>query len=170
MKHDEVRKLVIGSLLLALSLVIPLAMGGILGVVIGPFSATLASHVPTFIAMLYGPLVAAAVGTGSALGFFMRLGPVVGARAAMHIPVGIAGSLLLRRGVSFPVTLALMAPLHGLLESLVVLLFNFTLQDAGYLVGVGTLLHHTMDSIIAIACWRALFYRGIGTPEGTARV
>ncbi len=54
MRNSEVKRLVIGSLLLALSIVIPMSMGGILGVVIGPFSATLASHVPTFLAMLYG--------------------------------------------------------------------------------------------------------------------
>jgi niacin transporter len=169
MKHDEVRRLVIGSLLLALSLVIPLAMGGILGVVIGPFSATLASHVPTFVAMFFGPLVAGAVGIGSAIGFSMRLGLTVGFRAAMHIPVGIAGSLLLRKRFSFPVTLAILAPVHAFLEALVVLIAGFSLRDAGYLVGVGTLLHHTLDSIIAVVCWRALFYRGFGTPEGTSR-
>lgn len=170
MRNNEVKRLVIGSLLLALSIVIPMSMGGILGVVIGPFSATLASHVPTFLAMLYGPLVAGVVGVGSAIGFFMRLGAVVGFRAAMHIPIGIAGALLLRKHLSFPVTLAVLAPVHALLESLVVLIAGFSLRDAGYLVGIGTLLHHTMDSIIAVVCWRALFYRGFGTPEDTARV
>ena len=120
--------------------------------------------------MLFGPLVAGAVGIGSALGFFMRLGLTVGFRAAMHIHVGIAGALLLRKRFSFPVTLAVLAPIHAILESLVVLVAGFSLRDAGYLVGVGTLLHHTMDSVIAVVCWRALFYRGFGAPEGTARV
>lgn len=159
MSSRDIYRLTAGALLLALSLVIPLAMGGFLGVVIGPFTATLASHVPTFLAMLFGPVVAGIVGFGSALGFFIKLGPVVGFRAAMHIPVGIAGALLLRKKVSFPVTLAVLAPVHALLEAFVVLLFGFTLQKAGYLVGVGTLLHHTMDSLIAILCWRALFYQ-----------
>lgn len=157
MTSRDVSRLTTGALLLALSLVIPLALGGILGVVIGPFTATLASHVPTFLAMLYGPVVAGIVGLGSAIGFFIKLGPVVGFRAAMHILVGIAGALLLQKKVSFPVTLAILAPVHALLEAFVVLLFGFTLQKAGYLVGVGTLLHHTMDSIIAILCWRLLF-------------
>jgi niacin transporter len=157
--RQDVYKLTVGSLLLALSIVIPLSMGGVLGVVIGPFTATLASHVPTFLALLFGPLVAGIVGSGSALGFFIKLGPVVGFRAAMHIPVGILGALMLRQKVSYPVTLAILAPVHALLEALVVLLFGFTLQKAGFLVGVGTLLHHTMDSVIAILCWRALFAR-----------
>lgn len=159
MTNQNVYRLTVGSLLLALSIIIPVSMGGLLGVVIGPFTATLASHVPTFIASLFGPLVAGIVGLGSALGFFIRLGPVVGVRAAMHIPVGILGALMLRRKVSFPVTLIVLAPVHALLEALVVLMFGFTLQKAGLLVGAGTLLHHSIDSVIAILCWKALFAR-----------
>lgn len=134
---------------------------------IGPFSATLASHVPVFLSMLFGPLVAGAVGFGSALGFFIKLGAVVGFRAAMHIPVGVIGALMLQRKMSYPVTLAALAPLHALLEALVVLLFGFTLHKAGYLVGVGTLVHHTVDSLIALFCWRLLFAKRGVSPGST---
>lgn len=151
----DLADLTMGALLLAFSILIPLALGGFLGVVIGPFTATLASHVPTFMSMLYGPVVAAVVGAGSALGFFLKLGPVVGFRAAMHIPVGIAGALFLRK-FSYPATLALLAPLHAFLEACVVLFFGFSLKKAGFLVGIGSLMHHSIDSVIAILLWQAL--------------
>ncbi len=159
MRRPEILRLVIGSLLLALSILIPVSLGGVLGVVIGPFSATLASHVPSFLAMLYGPLVAGIVGLGSSLGFFLRLGPVVGLRAAMHIPVGIMGALMLRKRVSYPITLVALAPVHAGLEALAVVLLGAAPQ-AGVLVGAGTLLHHAMDTIIAVLLWKALFARG----------
>jgi len=56
-KRQDVHRLTIGALLLALSLIIPLAFGGIpmFSLTIGPFSATIASHVPLMIAMLFGP-------------------------------------------------------------------------------------------------------------------
>jgi len=142
---------------MALSLVIPLSMGGVLSLTLGPFTATPASHVPLIISMLFGPTIAGIVGFGSALGFFMKLGPVVGMRAAMHVPVGIVGGILIKRKVSFPLTLAAVAPLHAFLEALVVLLFGYTLQQAGYAVGVGTLVHHVVDSAIAVVFWGILF-------------
>jgi niacin transporter len=142
-------------------------MGGVVSIMIGPFSATPASHVPTLLSMLFGPFVAGAVGFGSALGFFIKLGPVVGFRAAMHIPVGIAGALLLRKKISYPVTLAIIGPLHAFLEALVVLIFGFTLQKAGYLVGIGTLVHHAVDSVIAVCCWRLLFAKHSVSPGAT---
>ena len=91
MRRPEVQHLVIGSLLLAMSILIPLSMGGLLGVAMGPFTATLASHVPTFIAMLYGPWWPALWGSGQPWASFLA-GLVVGSRAAMHIPVGISRS------------------------------------------------------------------------------
>lgn len=157
MGRQDIYRLTVGSLLLGLSLVIPLSMGGVVSVIIGPFSATPASHVPLMLSMLFGPVVAGVVGFGSAVGFFIKLGPVVGFRAAMHIPVGILGALLIRKKVSFPLTLAIVAPLHALLEALVVLMFGFTLQKAGSVVALGTLVHHTVDSAIAVFLWGILF-------------
>jgi len=55
-KRQDVHRLTIGALLLALSLIIPLAFGeSMFSLTIGPFSATIASHVPLMIAMLFGP-------------------------------------------------------------------------------------------------------------------
>jgi niacin transporter len=45
------------------------------------------------------------------------------------------------------------------LEALIVLAFGFSLRDAGIVVGVGTLVHHVVDSVIAILIWRVVYLR-----------
>jgi niacin transporter len=106
MKIKETLALTAGALLLAVSLLIPSLLAGVVTLPIGPFTATPASHVPTLLSVLLGPTTAGIVGLGSAIGFFMRLGPLVGLRAATHIPVGMIGACLIRKGVSFPVSLS----------------------------------------------------------------
>src|SRR5690554_2641045 len=103
------KKLALTALLTALAIVIPFAV--FFKVVIPPFSATLGSHVPMFISMLLGPKVAIMAGLGSAFGFFLNLGPLVGARAFMHVFVGLAGSILIKKGMSFRKASAITAPL-----------------------------------------------------------
>jgi len=154
----RVREVVWGGLLTSLALLIPLAFGGFLGVTIPPFSATLASHVPVMLAMTVSPMVALMVAAGSAFGFLIKLGPVVGARAAMHILFAVGGAQLYKRGVSFPMVLLATLPVHAVSEALIVLLFNFTLQRAGVAVGIGTALHHGVDSLIALAVFGTIGY------------
>jgi niacin transporter len=155
--RKDVYRLTAGSLLLALSLAIPLTLAGTVSLTLGPFTATPASHVPLMLSMLFGPGIAAAVGLGSTIGFLPRLGPIVAMRAAMHMPVGIAGAWLVRRKVPFPLALAITAPVHALLEALIVLPFGYTLKSAGSVVALGTLVHHAVDSVIAVFFWGILF-------------
>lgn len=146
------KEMVVGGLLIALAVIIPVAFGGVLSIKIPPFTATLAAHVPVMLAMLVGPQIAALTGLGSAIGFMVALGmPVVGARAATHIIFGLLGGVLIKRGMSFRNALIVTAPLHALMEALIVIPFGFTLYNAGVVVGVGTLLHHAADSAIAVA-------------------
>ncbi|MDP2858410.1 MAG: ECF transporter S component [Bacillota bacterium] len=149
-----------GAVLTALAIMIPISFGGFLGVYIPPFSATLASHVPLMLGMAISPLVAVAVGLGSAIGFLLKLGPVIGARAAMHAVVGFTGATLVKKGMAFPLVLLAMAPLHGLLEAFIVVPFGFNLYRAGVVVGIGTVLHHLVDSGITLAILPLL--RGAG--------
>jgi niacin transporter len=151
------RELVLAGLLAALSLLIPLYFRGTLQVAIPAigFSATLASHVPTMLAMAIGPWVAVAAGAGSTAGFLITLGPVVAARAFTHIIWGLAGALLVVRGASLVVALALMLPVHALGEGAVVWAATGTLQN-GLLVTGTTVAHHVMDSVIAIAVFAAI--------------
>ena len=150
------RELLYGALLTAISLLIPLAFRGTLQIVIPPFSATLGSHVAVMLAMFVSPLVAAAVGVGSTVGFFITLPPVIGARASIHIVFGILGALLYQRGVKPWQIFLITAPVHALGEALVVIPFGFTMYAALVTVGIGTLLHHAVDASIALSLYASL--------------
>lgn len=133
---NNVKKMTITGLLIAISIVIPLVMPKI---VIGPFSMTLASHVPIFISMFFGPVVAISVGIGSAVGFLISIAnPVIAARASMHIIVGLIGAVLLRKKFKYPIIILILAPIHGLLEALVVMALGFPLTVAFVTTGIGT--------------------------------
>lgn len=152
---NNIKKLTYTAMLTALAIIIPLAFG-FLKIVIGPFSATLASHVPMFIAMLLGPLPAAMVGIGSALGFLVSAPAVVAARAFMHTFVGALGGVLIKKGVPFGKVVAITAPVHAGLEALVVIPFGYTMFKVLVVVGIGSLIHHMADGIIAFAVIKAL--------------
>lgn len=142
------KKLASTALLTALAIVIPFAV--FFKVIIPPFSATLGAHVPMFIAMLLGPEVAIMVGLGSAFGFFLNLGPLIGARAFMHVFVGLAGAKLIQKGVSFKKVSLLTAPLHGILEVLIIIPFvDINVYNLLIATGVGTMLHHCADAFIS---------------------
>lgn len=142
------RKLTLTALLTAIAIVIPFAV--FFKVIIPPFTATLGSHVPMFISMLLGPEVAILVGLGSALGFTLNLGPLIGARAFMHVFVGLLGAKLIRKGMSFKKVALVTAPLHGFLEMLIVMPFiDITVYNLLIITGVGTVLHHFADGFIS---------------------
>ena len=144
----DTKKIVLSALLTVLAIIIPFAV--FFKVVIPPFTATLGSHVPMFIAMLIGPEVAIMVGLGSTLGFFLNLGPVVGARAFMHVFVGLAGALLIKKGMSFRKVALITAPLHGILEALIVIPFiGIDVYKLVVITGIGTMLHHSADAFIS---------------------
>ncbi|AKA68461.1 hypothetical protein [Clostridium scatologenes] len=151
----NIKKLTYAGLLTALAIVIPLTFG-FLKIQVGPFSATLAAHVPLFIAMLLGPFAAIMVGVGSALGFLISAPAVVAARAFMHTFVGLAGALLIKKGVSFSKVVLITAPIHAILEAIAVIPFGFTMYKVLVVVGVGSFLHHMVDGIIAFALVKAL--------------
>lgn len=150
------KRLVTGALLTALAIIIPVFFGGYLKIYIPPFSATLASHVPSMIAILFGPMVAAMVGLGSALGFLIVLGPCISARALIHVLFALAGVYFMKRGLSYGKSLVLTAPIHALGEALVVIPFGFDLYSAFVIVGIGTILHHLLDSAIAVFLVKSL--------------
>ncbi|NLT95365.1 MAG: ECF transporter S component [Clostridia bacterium] len=152
----KVKELVLGALLTALALLIPLAFGGLLGITIPPFSATLASHVPVMLAMLINPLVAFIVGAGSAFGFLLKLGPIIGARAFMHVIFAVTGAFMIKKGFSLRTVLIATLPIHAFSEALIVIPFGFSLYDAGVVIGIGTALHHGIDAGITLAVYALL--------------
>ena len=155
------REMVMSALLTALALLIPLAFRGWLQVYTPPFSATIASHVPSMLAMFMGPLPAALVGLGSTLGFAITLGPVIAARAFIHVIWGVGGAYLYRAGLRPWAVIAAIIPIHALGEALVVLPFGFSLYQAFVVVGIGTALHHAADGAIALSLLGALSRAGM---------
>ena len=141
----------------SLSLAIPLFFRGTLQIVIPTigYSATLASHVPIMLSIILGPLATSIVGIASTIGFTATLGPVVGARAATHIVWGVAAALAIKKGVSFPKALLIVAlPIHAILEGLVVIPFGIPWQGA--LVNIaGTAIHHIIDATISVLVQKA---------------
>lgn len=152
---NKLKKMIYTALLTAMAIIIPLTFG-FAKVVIGPFSATLASHVPLFIAMFLGPFSAVFVGLGSALGFLVSSTPVVAARALMHAFVGLAGAYALQKGMSFRKMVLFTAVLHGALEAVAVMPFGFTMYKILVTVGIGSVLHHLADGAIAAVVVRIL--------------
>lgn len=149
----KTREIVLGALLTALAILIPLAFRGWLAIYVPPFTATLGAHVPSMLAMFISPWVAFLVGAGSTLGFLLTLGPVVAARAATHMLFAVVGALLFKKGLKPWAALLAVLPVHAVAEALVVVPFGFNLYNAGVVVGVGTALHHIIDSAITMTLW-----------------
>lgn len=172
---STVRELAVGGLLTALAIMIPFVFRGTLQIAIGPgYTATLASHVPSMLAMFVSPLAAVLVGLGSTAGFLVTLGPLVAARAFIHVIFGGVGALWFRRGWKPWVVVLAVLPIHAVGEGLVMLAFQGTAWWAWVTAG-GTAVHHLMDGVITLALARALVRAGIrlqvrrdtGTPPHT---
>lgn len=148
--NNKIRQMVYAGLLTALAIIIPIQFG-FLKIVIPPFTATLAAHVPMMLSMLISPVVAVVVGIGSTVGFLISGTPApVVARAAMHIIVGYVGAVVILRNKNYVKAAAITAPIHGILEALVVIPFiGLNLYQLIVVTAVGTILHHIVDSVIA---------------------
>ena len=154
----KTKNMVVGGMLTGLAIMIPLIFAGTpLMITIPPeFTATIASHVPSMIAMAISPGVAIMVGIGSAIGFTMRLSPIIGARALTHSLFGGIGALLYKRGTPYWLVLGLTLPIHALAEGLVLLPFGINLYQALFSTSIGTAIHHIIDSAIALALFQTL--------------
>ncbi|WP_374712818.1 hypothetical protein [Symbiobacterium terraclitae] len=166
------RRIAIGDLtatgiLTALALMIPLVFT-FMRVTIPPFfTATLMSHVPSMLAMLMGPFAAVGVGLGSALGFTIFTGPVIGARALSHAVFGWVGNWAWQRGMPLWLVMVITLPFHALFEMGVVWMFSANVQNA-LITLVGTAAHHTVDAAVALAIVAALQRTGVRWFERTA--
>lgn len=155
------KELLYGALLTGLALLIPLAFQGWLQVYLPPFTATLGSHVPSMLAMTISPWAAVLVGIGSSFGFLITLGPLVAARAMIHIAFGLVGALLIQRGFKLWQALLLVLPIHALGEALIVMPFGLGWYQSLVVVGIGTVLHHLADGAITAALYKALTKAGV---------
>jgi len=153
------KKLTLTALLTALAIVIPMVMP--IKVVMPPFSATLASHTPLIIAMFISPMAAIITSLGSAIGFLFSLGPVVSARAAMHVIFALVGALMIRKRMNFFLTVLVTLVLHTLSDMGIVwviatlfgmnnILSEQAMGTVQWIIGIGTSIHHIVDYAVAM--------------------
>ena len=155
--NNKIKQMVYAGLLTALAIIIPIQFG-FLKITIPPFTATLAAHVPMMLSMLISPAVAIVVGIGSTLGFLISGVPMpVVVRAATHILVGYIGAKIIIKNQSYVKAVAIPAPIHGILEMIVVIPFvGFNLYQLLIITAVGGILHHCVDSVIAYVLVKAV--------------
>ncbi|SFD37693.1 ECF transporter S component [Clostridium uliginosum] len=155
--NNKTKQMVYAALLTALAIIIPIQFG-FLKIIIPPFTATLAAHVPMMISMLISPMVAVVVGIGSTLGFLISGMPMpVVFRAATHILVGYIGAKIIIKDKNYLKAAALTAPIHGLAEMIVVIPFiGFNVYKLLIVTAVGGILHHIVDSGISYILIKAM--------------
>ena len=161
----RIRTMTIAALLSAIGIIIPLYSP--IKIRIEPASFTFASHVPIFIAMFISPAVAAFTSIITAVGFFITFSPVVGFRALSHLVFVLIGAYLLKKKnnlllsykTSIPFVLIL-SLIHAVCEVIVSTVFYFNdnssinyVYNILLLVGVGTVIHSTVDFIMASIIW-----------------
>ena len=161
MNNIKTRNMIITALLTALGIMIPIVFT-FLRVVLPPaFTATLGAHVPVMTAMFISPLSAIFVAIGTTVGFlFTGLPPVVTARAATHIIYAVVGAYMVRKRANIIIIGAVTMLIHGIFEALVVIPFlaadENLIYSAFYVTGLGTIIHHIIDFVIALGVVSAL--------------
>lgn len=164
----KTKDMVLTALLIAIGILIPVYFS-FLRVVLPPaFTATLMAHVPIFIAMFISPWSALFTAVGTTMGFAVSgVDPVVTARAGSHIVFALLGAFLVEKRCNLVLLGIVTALTHALFEGLTVYLFlllGFTaapegsslLSAAFYVTGIGTLIHSTIDFVIACVVGAAL--------------
>lgn len=112
---QKTKDVTLAALLTAFSLIITLFFPKI---VIGPFSMTFASHVPTMLEIFINPLVAFLTVIGSTIGFQIALGPLVAIRAFTHILFALLGYYLVKKRVNIFLVIILTSIAHAGAEAL----------------------------------------------------
>lgn len=168
--HKKLLTMTLSALLIAVGVIIPMISP--IKIQIGPMSFTLASHVAIMIALFVSAKVSVAVALGTTLGFLLAGFPdVVVLRALSHVVWALLGGLYIQKHsdlfqssvktLGFNLAIAL---IHGLGEMIVVVPFYYgagmDLQAFCYmvfgLVGIGTIVHSSVDFIISLVVWKAL--------------
>lgn len=166
---EKLNILVIAALLCAIGILVPIISP--VKIRLEPMSFTLGSHIAVFIAMFVSPVVAVCVELGTTLGFLLAgFSPVVVLRALAQIVFVVVGSVWLQKKPealnhwgSMSLFVLVTGLLHGIAEALVSTWFYFggnIDQSKGFfttivlLVGVGTLVHHTIDFVFSVLIWK----------------
>ena len=153
MNKKTVKDMTVTALLIALAIMIPVILKPF-AVVVGDFTATPAAHVPLIIALFISPWSSALVALGSGVGFSMLFPPIVAYRAFSHIIFAIIGAYMIKKRIKLFLVIVVTMLIHAAAEALTVLLLGNS--ALAIVTGIGTMAHHTVDFIIAIAVVKAL--------------
>ena len=170
--RNKTKEITLTALLTALAIVIPMFMPAPFKVIMGPFSATLASHVPLILSMFISPFSAIMTTIGSAIGFFFAISPIVAVRAATHVFFTVAGVLMIRKKTNPVLTVLVTLILHTVTDMFTVylaasffhmskLLGGNSMSLVQTWIGVGTSLHHLVDFFIAFLILKPLAKAGL---------
>lgn len=184
-RNEKTYRMVLAAVLCAVGILIPLTFPKFS---LPPMSFTLASHVAIFIAMFLSPGIAAAVALVTTFGFFLVLPLPVVLRAGTHIIWAVLGAFwlkshpdLLYKPVQSGIFCLVIGAIHGLCEALVLIplyvgnLLAPSVYESGFLtyivllVGVGALVHSSVDYVIALLVWRPLRHMEPVAKIATAR-
>ena len=167
--NKNILKMALSAMLIAIGILIPIVSP--IKVIIEPMSFTLASHVAIMIAVFVSPSVAVAAALGTTLGFLLYGFPMpVVLRALSHVVWAFAAAYYLKKHsetlnsiVKTVVFVLAVGVIHAICEVLVVLpMYLGTLDTNEFiymvvgLVGLGTVVHSSVDFIISIAIWKII--------------
>lgn len=168
--NKNIFKMVLSAMLIALGILVP--MFSPVKVIVEPMSFTLASHVAIMIAIFISPSVAVAVALGTTLGFLMAgIFPLpVVLRALSHVVWAFAGAYYLKKHpetlnsfIKTSIFVFVIGCIHALCEILVVVPFYMGTTSSSQfiymvfgLVGIGTIVHSSVDFILSIAVWKVI--------------
>ncbi len=164
----KIHTMALSALLIAVGVVIPMFMP--IKLVIPPASFTLASHVAIIVAMFVSPFVAITVA------FLLGGFPIaVVLRALSHVVWAAFGAWYLKKDPELfqsrkksLLFILMIGVLHAICEVTIILplYFSHALPEANYaqgflysiftLVGIGTLIHSTIDFVISLGVWKVL--------------
>jgi len=150
---NKIKNLTVSSMLLAISIGIPIVFPKI--IVIPPFTATLAAHVPIMIAACISASTVAFVSVGSIIGFYFAFPalPIVPARVFTHVIFAMVGHYMLKKKINIYIVVVITALLHATFEMLLVFIPVFYPTHLGIgvamsVLGIGTFIHHIVDVVI----------------------
>ncbi|SHI88440.1 niacin transporter [Clostridium cavendishii DSM 21758] len=156
MRNKKIVEMTYSALLIAFAIIIPIQFG-FLKITIPPFTATIAAHVPIFLAMFISPFVGAIVGLGSTIGFLLAGTPAfVVARASVHIFVALVGGIMYKKNIGFFKIVLVTGLIHAIGEAIAVIPFGFTGVKVLGILSLGFFIHHFVDAFIAISLVKAI--------------
>ncbi len=159
-RKTKTSDIVLAAMLTAISMLITFLP---FKLVVGPFSVTPGSHVPTMIAAFINPTVAILTVVGSCIGFFISTGNIlIVIRAATHIVFALLGLFMIRHRVlkNYALNLILIVVItsliHAGLEAIVVgwltpLIAPEKMTDTIVVFTFSvTIFHHLVDSLVTL--------------------